>query len=126
MVSVASRWRLVEGPVVHAGPRHSRGGREGAGGGLARWGHRKLAALKRVGIDDITPGSVSDSTMYRVLARNGLSLPANDTGDVRQAAGARREAFICPPARRNRLWQADFSEYETAAGGTWNLGAVVD
>ena len=90
------------------------------------WGHRKLAALKRVGVDDIAPGSVSDSTMYRVLARNGLCLPANYTGDVRQAAGARREAFICPPARRNRLWQADFSEYETAAGGTWNLGAVVD
>ena len=90
------------------------------------WGHRKLAALKRVGVDDVAPGSVSDSTMYRVLARNGLCLPANYTGDVRQAAGARREAFIYPPARRNRLWQADFSEYETAAGGTWNLGAVVD
>ena len=27
------------------------------------WGHRKLAALKRVGVDDIAPGSVSDSTM---------------------------------------------------------------
>ena len=123
---MAGRFQLVDGPVVHAGPRHSRGGREGAGGALARWGHRKLAALKRVGVDDIAAGSVSDSTMYRVLARNGLSLPANYTGDVRQAAGARREAFICPPARRNRLWQGDFSEYETAAGGTWNLGAVVD
>ena len=64
--------------------------------------------------------------MYRVLARNGLSLPANYTSEVRQAAGACREAFICPPARRNRLWPADFSEYETAAGGRWNLGGVVD
>ena len=64
--------------------------------------------------------------MYRVLSRNGLCLPANDTAAVRQAAGVRREAFICPPERRNRLWQADFSEYETAAGGTWNVGGVVD
>ena len=64
--------------------------------------------------------------MYRVLARNGLCLPANYTAAMRQAAGVRREAFICPPARRNRLWRADFSEYETAAGGRWNLGGVVD
>jgi transposase InsO family protein len=90
------------------------------------WGHRKLAELKRVGIDDIPAGAVSDSTMYRVLARNGLCLPAGYTGEVRQLAGARREAFIVPPTRRNRLWQADFSEFETAAHGMWNLGGVVD
>ena len=90
------------------------------------WGHRKLAELKRVGIDDIAPAAVSDSTMYRVLSRNGLCLPANYTAEVRQAAGVRREAFVHPPQRRNRLWQADFSEYETAAGGRWNLGGVVD
>ena len=112
--------------MVHAGPRRSRGGHEGAGGALARWGHRKLAALKRFGIDDVAPGSVSDSTLYRVLARNGLRLPANYTAAVRQAAGARREAFVSPPGRRNRLRQSDFSEYETAAGDRWNLGGVVD
>ena len=38
----------------------------------------------------------------------------------------RREAFIVPPTRRDRLWQADFSEFETAGAGTWNLGGVVD
>lgn len=90
------------------------------------WGHRKLAALKRVGIDDIEAGTVSGSTMYRVLDRNGLCLPAGYTAEVRQLAGVRKEAFIAPPTRRNRLWQADFSEYETAAAGTWNLGGVVD
>ncbi len=90
------------------------------------WGHRKLAELKRVGIDDIAPAAVSDSTMYRVLSRNGLCLPANYTAEVRQAAGVRHKAFICPPVRRNRLWQADFSEHETAAGGRWNLGGVAD
>ena len=79
--------------------------------------------MKRVGSDDIAAAAVSDSTMYRVLSRNGLCLPAKDTAAVRQAAGVRREAFICPPVRRNRLWQADFSEFETAAGGRWNRGS---
>lgn len=64
--------------------------------------------------------------MYRVLARNGLVLPANYTGEVRRLAGVRKETFIDPPVRRNRLWQADFSEFETAGAGVWNLGGVVD
>ena len=90
------------------------------------WGHRKLAELKRVGIGQIEPGPVSDSTMHRVLARNGLALPANHTAEVRRAAGARKQAFVDPPTRRNRLWQADFSELETNGAGTWNLGGVAD
>ena len=85
-----------------------------------------MAELKRVGIGDVEEGWVSDSTMFRVLARNGLALPANYTAEVRQLAGIRKEAFITPPRRRNRLWQADFSEYETDMTGTWNLGGVVD
>jgi len=67
------------------------------------WGHRNLAELKRIGIDDVAAGAVSDSTMYRVLSRNGLCLPANYTAAVRRAAAVRREAFVCPhphpPAR---------------------------
>ena len=90
------------------------------------WGHRKLAALKRVGIDSVQPGPVSDSTMYRVLARNTLVFPVNYTAQTRRLAGARKEAFIDGPTRRNRLWQADFSEFETNGAGTWNLGGVVD
>lgn len=90
------------------------------------WGHRKLAELKRVGIGEIQPAEVSDSTMYRVLERNDLCLPANYTGEVRRLAQVRKETFIDPPKRRNRLWQADFSEFETTACGTWNLGGVVD
>lgn len=94
--------------------------------GWDAWGHRKLAELKRVGIDDVEAGPVSDSTMYRALRRNGLCLPVGHTSEVRQLAGVRREAFIVPPTRRNRLWQADFSEFETLGAGTWNLGGVVD
>ncbi len=64
--------------------------------------------------------------MYRVLARNGLALPENCTAEVRHQAEMRKEAFTDPPTRRNRLWQADFSEFETSGAGTWNLGGVVD
>ncbi|MGF1616503.1 MAG: integrase core domain-containing protein [Acidimicrobiia bacterium] len=124
------RWRAAYSSTKGPWPTPAQDGIEADAKSLASswdgWGHRKLAELKRVGIDDVEAGPVSDSTMYRVLARNGLSLPANHTSEVRQLAGVRREAFITPPARRNRLWQADFSEFETLAAGTWNLGGVVD
>lgn len=44
----------------------------------------------------------------------------------RQLARARRNAFVAPPARRNRVWQTDFSELETAGQGVWQLGGLVD
>ena len=34
--------------------------------------------------------------------------------------------FHDPPTRRNRVWQTDFSELETRAGGVWQMGGVVD
>ena len=77
--------------------------------------HRRCRGGTGVGFDDV-PGPGPQ--------RPGL--PTKDTGEARQAAGERREAFVCPPARRIRLWQADFSEDEAAAGDTWNLGGVVD
>ncbi len=64
--------------------------------------------------------------MFRVLARNGLALPGNHTAQARLAAGARKQAFIDPPARRNRLWQADFSEFETSGASAWNPGGAVE
>ncbi|MGH2703832.1 MAG: transposase [Actinomycetota bacterium] len=85
------------------------------------WGHRKLAELLR-----LDGRRTSDSTVFRVLDRNGLTLPADYAGEVRQLARVRKEAFITPPTRRNRLWQADFSDFETDAAGNWVLGGVVD
>lgn len=124
------RWRQAATSVKGPWPTPAQDAVEADAKALAAsweaWGHRKLAELKRVGIDDVEPGAVTDSTMYRVLRRNGLCLPTGYTGEVRQLAGARREAFITPPIRRNRLWQADFSEFETAGCGVWNLGGVVD
>ena len=124
------RWRAAGGSAKGPWPTPAQDAVEADAKALAAgwdaWGHRKLAELKRVGIDDVEPGSVSDSTMYRALKRNGLCLPVGHTSEVRQLAGVRREAFIVPPTRRNRLWQADFSEFETLGAGTWNLGGVVD
>ena len=34
--------------------------------------------------------------------------------------------FRRPVARHNRVWQADLSEFETTAGGSWILTVVVD
>jgi hypothetical protein len=38
----------------------------------------------------------------------------------------RRKVFHDPPTERNRVWQTDFSEFETAGGGTWRICAVID
>ena len=34
--------------------------------------------------------------------------------------------FHDPPTERNRVWQTDFSEFETTSGGIWRICAVID
>ncbi len=34
--------------------------------------------------------------------------------------------FRDPPTERNRVWQTDFSEFETTNGGIWRICAVID
>lgn len=86
------------------------------------WGHRKIAAIARIDGHDI--GSVS--SVKRAMARRDLLQPVRYQAERRQLAKARRAVFVEPVERRNRVWQMDFSEFETAAGGTWRLGGVVD
>ena len=85
------------------------------------WGHRKIAALMRA--DGIV---VSTSTVERALRRRNLLLPRGFRADRKSWAAVRRRVFTDPPRRRNRVWQTDFSEFETAAGGIWRLSAVID
>ncbi len=85
------------------------------------WGHRKIWAMLRA--DGVR---VSRSSVLRALARRDLLLPVRYQAERRQLAVARRALFVAAPTRRNRVWQTDFTEYETSRGGTWRLSPVVD
>jgi transposase InsO family protein len=86
------------------------------------WGHRKIRAIARV--DGYDVGSAS--SVKRAMARRDLLQPVRYQAERRQLARARREAFAAPIERRNRVWQADFSEFETTTEGTWRFGGVAD
>jgi putative transposase len=85
------------------------------------WGYRKIAALMRADGHEVTNSSVA-----RALRRRGMLLPQGFRADRKSWAVLRRRAFRDPPTERNRVWQTDFSEFETANGGIWRLCAVID
>ena len=60
------------------------------------------------------------------MARRNLLQPVRYQAERRQLAVARRETFVDPPVRRNRVWQAVFTQFETTGEGTWRLCGVVD
>jgi transposase InsO family protein len=86
------------------------------------WGHRKIAWLCRHERGVL----VADATCLRILREAGLTLPVDYVRERRNLAGARREAFVQLPTRRNRVWQMDVFELETSGGGTWRSGDVID
>jgi putative transposase len=69
---------------------------------------------------------VSTSTVERALRRRGLLLPRGFRADRKCWAALRRKVFHDPPSERNRVWQTDFSEFETTGGGIWRICAVID
>lgn len=85
------------------------------------WGHRKICGL--IQGDGF---NVSESTVKRALQRRGLLLPTRYLAEARVLARARKGVFKFPTPRRNRVWQTDFSEFETTANGDWQLSGVVD
>lgn len=85
------------------------------------WGHRKIWAMMRA---EGTRGSAS--SVARALKRRNLLQRPNFRHERRMHAQVRKETFLNPPTRRNRVWQADFTEYETDAGGTWRICIVID
>jgi putative transposase len=85
------------------------------------WGHRKIWALA------VADGhQVSMRTVHRILDERGLLNGRRYQAERRELAKARKATFHDPPTRRNRVWQTDFSEFETRAGGSWQLSGVVD
>jgi putative transposase len=87
----------------------------------AAWGHRKIWAMLKA--DGLT---VSASSVERALRRHDLLQPRRYLAERRQLAANRKRVFLDPPVRRNRVWQADFTEFETTRGGTWRILVVVD
>ena len=85
------------------------------------WGHRKIWALT------VADGhEVSMRTVHRILEERGLLNARRYQAERRELAKARKQTFHDPPTRRNRVWQTDFTELETRAGGTWQLSGVID
>jgi transposase InsO family protein len=87
----------------------------------AAWGHRKIWAMLRA--DGVR---VSASSVERALRRQSLLQPRRYLAERRALAAHRKAVFLAPPARRNRVWQVDFTEFETSRGGTWRILPVVD
>jgi hypothetical protein len=85
------------------------------------WGYRKIAALMRADGHDVT-----NSSVQRALRRRGLLLPQGFRADRKSWAVLRRKVFRNPPTERNRVWQTDFSEFETTHRGIWRICAVID
>lgn len=86
------------------------------------WGHRKIRAIAAA--DGIDIGS--EASVKRAMARRGLLQPVAYQAERRQLAKARRETFVDPPVRRNRVWQADFTEFETQVAGRYQIAPVCD
>jgi len=85
------------------------------------WGHRKVWAMVRH-----DRHVVSQATVLRLLRDEGLILPASYQRERRQLAQRRKAAFAKDPTGANQVWQLDFSEFETTAGGTWRLAGCRD
>ena len=86
------------------------------------WGYRKVRAIAAADGHDVG----SALSVKRAMARRDLLQTVRYQAERRQLAAARREVFVAPPARRNRVWQAGFSAFETTGEGTWRLCGVVD
>ena len=89
--------------------------------GHPAWGHRKVWAMVRH-----DGHVVSAATVLRLLRDDGLILPASYQRERRRLAERRKAAFAKEPTGPNQVWQLDFSEFETTAGGTWRIAGCRD
>ena len=122
------RWQAkarVEQPPRGPWPRPQRDRHRGVVVAIATahpaWGHRKVWAVARHQGHRLT-----QSTVLRILDDAGLLLKADYQRERRRLTQRRRAAFCDPPTGPNQVWQFDFSEFETIAGGTWRVAGIAD
>jgi hypothetical protein len=89
---------------------------------FAFFGYRKVWGRLRLDGQD----GISASSVRRSMRRQGLLQRRRYQAERRALAQARKAVFVTPPSRRNRLWQLDWTEFETLAGGGWNYAPTVD
>lgn len=111
----------VKGPWPAPSRQAHRAGVVAAASAHPAWGHRKIWAMVRH-----EGHRVSQSTVLRILAEEGLLLKADYQRERRQLAKQRKAAFASTPSGPNQVWQFDFSEYETTGGGTWRVAGIAD
>ena len=85
------------------------------------WGHRKVWAMCRY-----DGHNASQATVMRVLQDEGMLLAVTYTKERQDLATDRKAAFAEPPTGPNQVWQLDFTEFETVAGGTWQVAGCRD
>lgn len=86
------------------------------------WGHRKIWATLYHGGYELSARSVA-----RILDEEGLLFKPDYLAVQRkQNTRERKAAFANTPTGPNQVWQLDFSDYETTAGGTWRAGGTTD
>ncbi len=108
-------------PLADADQHRSDGGR-----GRARAGAPGVGAPQSLGDHPLQRSSGVAGDHAADHARRGLLLAADYQAERRQLAAARRAVFVTPPDGPNRVWQLDFSEFETTRGGTWRIAACTD
>ena len=119
-------------PRDRLGRRHERRDRQVGGGARSsphhygpKWGHIRLS-LSVWAMCRYDGYQASQATVLRLLRDEGLLLEANYQRERRQNAARRKAAFATDPTGPNQVWQLDFSEFETARGGTWRLAGCQD
>ena len=119
------RYDAYRHPVYMIEARSQRGVRALPASG---WRRSPVLHLQRRRRSGPCPGASSGGccSVERALRRRGLLLPRGFRADRKSWAALRRKVFHDPPTERNRVWQTDFSEFETAGGGIWRICAVID
>ena len=87
----------------------------GAAGKEPAWSSRQVAAWLR----DHGGFSVSESTVYRLLGREGLVKP----GELRMAAG---KEYTRKTTRPHQMWATDASYFRVAGWGCYDMATVMD